>query len=96
MPPTIHIDLDAFYAQVETVRLQLDPLLPLGVQQWSSLIAINYPARAKGITRHMTVKEAKEKCPELKCVHVATYDEHGTSHAYAEEPNVENYKVRKT
>jgi DNA polymerase eta len=29
--------------------------LQVGVQQWQGLIAINYPARKFGITRHMTV-----------------------------------------
>ena len=34
--------------------------------------AVNYPARAAGITRHMRRAEAKAKCPELQCVHVET------------------------
>lgn len=29
--------------------------MQVGVQQWQGLIAINYPARKFGITRHMTV-----------------------------------------
>jgi DNA polymerase eta len=70
-----HIDLDAFYAQCETIRLGLDPTKPLAVQQWQGLIAINYPARAFGLNRHVTVAEAKEKCPELICQHVATWKE---------------------
>jgi hypothetical protein len=36
-----HVDLDAFYAQCETVRLGIDPTKPLAVQQWQGLIAIN-------------------------------------------------------
>ncbi len=36
------------------------------------LIAVNYPARAKGITRHMRAPEAKARCPELRLVHVQT------------------------
>ncbi|KAK4896220.1 DNA-directed DNA polymerase eta rad30 [Elasticomyces elasticus] len=70
-----HIDLDAFYAQCETVRLGIDPTKPLAVQQWQGLIAINYPARAFGLTRHVTITEAKEKCPEIICQHVATWKE---------------------
>ncbi|KAK1047435.1 DNA-directed DNA polymerase eta rad30 [Friedmanniomyces endolithicus] len=70
-----HIDLDAFYAQCETVRLGIDPTKPLAVQQWQGLIAINYPARAFGLTRHVTIAEAKEKCPEIICQHVATWKE---------------------
>jgi len=79
-----HIDLDAFYAQCETVRLGLDPTKPLAVQQWQGLIAINYPARAFGLNRHVTVAEAKEKCPELICQHVATWKEGDTTWSYGD------------
>ena len=63
---------DAFYAQVEQKRLGIPREVPCAVQQWQGLIAINYAARARGITRHMRVQEAKSKCPELQCVHVQT------------------------
>jgi DNA polymerase eta len=79
-----HIDLDAFYAQCETVRLGLDPAKPLAVQQWQGLIAINYPARAFGLNRHVTVAEAKEKCPELICQHVATWKEGDVTWSYGD------------
>ncbi|KAJ3343448.1 DNA-directed DNA polymerase eta rad30 [Gonapodya sp. JEL0774] len=72
-----HIDLDAFYCQVEQNRLGLDPNLAVGVQQWQGLIAVNYPARALGIKRHATVSDAlqiaKDKNAQIKFVHVATY-----------------------
>ncbi|RMZ00497.1 hypothetical protein D0860_07971 [Hortaea werneckii] len=80
-----HIDLDAFYAQCETVRLGLDPAKPLAVQQWQGLIAINYPARAYGLSRHVTITEAKEKCPELVCQHVATWKEGDTQWSYSDD-----------
>lgn len=67
-----HCDIDAAYAQFEMVRLNLPPDQPVCVQQWSGLIAVNYPARKFGITRHMDVHEAKKKCPHLQTVHVAT------------------------
>ncbi|KAG8625011.1 hypothetical protein KVT40_006762 [Elsinoe batatas] len=70
-----HIDLDAFYAQCEQVRLNLPPTAPLAVQQWQGLIAINYPARAFGLSRHVTCHEAKTKCPEIILQHVATWRE---------------------
>ncbi|KAJ9118690.1 hypothetical protein QFC22_003910 [Naganishia vaughanmartiniae] len=57
------------------VRLGIADDQPVGVQQWRGLIAINYPARKFGITRHMTAEEAKKKCPSLRTVHVATYRE---------------------
>lgn len=79
-----HIDLDAFYAQCETVRLGLEPTRPLAVQQWQGLIAINYPARAYGLNRHVTVAEAKEKCPELICQHVATWKEGDVKWSYGD------------
>ncbi|GHJ89241.1 hypothetical protein NliqN6_5643 [Naganishia liquefaciens] len=70
-----HCDIDAAYAQFEMVRLGIPEDQPVGVRQWQGLIAINYPARKFGITRHMTADEAKKKCPELQMVHVATYRE---------------------
>jgi nucleotidyltransferase/DNA polymerase involved in DNA repair len=54
----VHIDLDAFYAQVEQTRLGIPVDEPLCVQQWSGLIAVNYAARAKGIKRHCSVDDA--------------------------------------
>ncbi|KAF3928071.1 hypothetical protein AA313_de0202520 [Arthrobotrys entomopaga] len=68
-----HIDLDAFYAQCEMVRLGVPEDQPLAVQQWDALIAVNYPARKFGINRMRNVTEAKRKCPELIAVHVATW-----------------------
>ena len=68
----IHADLDCFYVQVEQKRLGIPRGVPAAVQQWDGLIAINYAARAAGITRHMRVKEAMAKCPELQCIHVQT------------------------
>lgn len=73
MRAIVLIDLDAFYSQVETVRLGLSQDVPLAVQQWTGLIAINYAARKYGITRHESITEALKKCPQLRCVHVATY-----------------------
>jgi nucleotidyltransferase/DNA polymerase involved in DNA repair len=51
-------------------------LLP-GLYCREGLIAVNYAARGKGITRHMRVAEAKHKCPELVLVHVETIGGHG-------------------
>ncbi|KAK9864470.1 hypothetical protein WJX84_003099 [Apatococcus fuscideae] len=68
----LHIDLDCFYCQVEQKRLGIPASVPCAVQQWEGLIAVNYAARAAGITRHMRVKEARQHCPDLKTVHVQT------------------------
>uniref|UniRef100_A0A0G4HEK0 DNA polymerase eta n=1 Tax=Chromera velia CCMP2878 TaxID=1169474 RepID=A0A0G4HEK0_9ALVE len=68
-----HIDLDAFYAQVEQVRLGVSRDTPLAVQQWRGCIAVNYACRAEGIKKHMQLDEIKKLCPEVQLVHVATY-----------------------
>lgn len=36
----------------------------------AGIIAVNYAARALGVTRHMREKEAKAVCPSLICVKV--------------------------
>jgi DNA polymerase eta len=68
----IHIDLDAFYAQVESKRLGLPPDVPLCVQQWNSLIAVNYAARALGISRFGRASEIRSKFPQCVLAHCAT------------------------
>lgn len=70
-----HIDLDAFYAQCEMVRLQTPRETPLAVRQWDSLIAINYSARDFGVTRMISAKDAKQLCPDIILQHVATFRE---------------------
>lgn len=65
-----HLDLDCFYAQVESHRLNLPPTVPLVVQQWRNVIAVNYPARKFGIKRGMTASECKRLCPEVVCAQV--------------------------
>ncbi|MCJ1474058.1 DNA-directed DNA polymerase eta rad30 [Lambiella insularis] len=77
-----HIDLDAFYAQCEMVRLNVPEDQPLAVQQWQGLIAINYPARKFGMNRHITITEAKKLCPDLIMQHVATWKEGDEKWAY--------------
>ena len=89
----VHIDLDCFYAQVERVRLAIPGDTPLAVQQWRGLIAVDYNARKCGITRHETVDAARQKCPQLRLVHVATY-KNGEKHAdYYPDPKPSTHKV---
>ncbi|KHO00942.1 sister chromatid cohesion protein Eso1 [Metarhizium album ARSEF 1941] len=80
-----HIDLDAFYAQCEMVRLGIPEDKPLAVQQWQGLIAVNYPARDWGIGRHCNVTEAKKLCPHLIAQHVATWREGDDKWAYRDD-----------
>ncbi|KAI8575106.1 hypothetical protein K450DRAFT_263282 [Umbelopsis ramanniana AG] len=89
----LHIDLDCFYCQVEQVRLNLPPDLPVAVQQWQGLIAVNYPAKAAGITRHMPIEEAFKKCPNLRPVHVATFNMHDPIAKYNDNPSQLTHKV---
>lgn len=86
-------DSDAFYAACEQVRLGIDPALPLVVQQWDSLIAVNYPARKFGISRMDKIKDARNRCPELVVVHVATYKEGEKEPGYWDNPDTLTHKV---
>ncbi|KAJ1548143.1 DNA-directed DNA polymerase eta rad30, partial [Cladochytrium tenue] len=89
----IHLDLDAFYAQVEMVRLGVPPDKPLAVLQWRRLIAVNYPSRAFGIKRHMTADEALRLCPDLILVHVATIATGDAEPKYHERPSQDTHKI---
>jgi len=69
------VDMDCFYCQVES---RLNPDLkgkPSAVVQYNSwkgggIIAVNYEARAFGVTRQMRGDAAKEKCPDIVLVQV--------------------------
>lgn len=86
-------DSDAFYAACEMIRLGVPNETPLVVLQWDSLIAVNYPARKYGISRMCKLKDALEKCPELKVVHVATYKEGEDEPGYWEDIDNHTHKV---
>lgn len=62
----IALDIDAFYAQAEMLA---DPTLPrdtpLGVQQKHIIVTCNYPARARGVKKLQTIKDAVAACPDL-------------------------------
>ncbi|ROW10261.1 hypothetical protein VMCG_01715 [Cytospora schulzeri] len=88
-----HIDLDAFYAQCEMRRLDIPDDQPLAVQQWQGLIAVNYPARDRGVGRFTDINEAKKMCENLICQHVATWREGEENWAYRDDPMVNTDKV---
>jgi len=77
------------------VRLNISPDQPLAVQQWQGLIAINYPARAYGLNRHVTISEAKKQCPDIICQHVATWKEGDERWAYHDDAfqHMDTHKV---
>uniref|UniRef100_A0A8C3J3G1 DNA polymerase iota n=1 Tax=Calidris pygmaea TaxID=425635 RepID=A0A8C3J3G1_9CHAR len=60
-----HLDLDCFYAQVEMIRHPQLRDKPLGVQQKNIVVTCNYEARRHGVKKLMSVKDAKETCPQL-------------------------------
>ena len=66
--------MDAYYAQVEIKKHNIDPTKPVIVQQWNTLIALNYVAKAAGVKRGMTVYEALCVCPNVITVHVSTIE----------------------
>ncbi|KAJ2008262.1 N-acetyltransferase eso1 [Coemansia thaxteri] len=87
----IHIDLGK-YSWSEQLRLGISPDVPLAVQQWQGLIAVNYPARAQGVKRHDTVTEARKKCPDIRFVHVATFTDTSPP-AYHPSPSATTHKA---
>ncbi|CAO3620499.1 unnamed protein product [Cunninghamella blakesleeana] len=89
----LHIDLDCFFSQVEEVRLGLDSTKPVAVQQWTSLIAVNYAARKYGVSRLSSVQEARKLCPNITLVHVATYAPNETVAKYHNNPSKQTHKV---
>ena len=68
-----HIDMNAFFAQVDQVRYGLSTTDPVVSVQWSSIIAVSYEARKYGISRMDTLESARTKCPSLVPVHTATF-----------------------
>nr|CAD7441825.1 unnamed protein product [Timema bartmani] len=64
------IDMDCFFCQVEE---RLDPSLkgkPMAVVQYNKIIAVNYEARAFGVSRHHRGDVAKQKCKDIILVSV--------------------------
>ena len=59
------LDMDCFYAQVESLRLKLGPEVPLGMKQHDHFIAVNYAARKHGVPSRCAVSRAMEICPDI-------------------------------
>lgn len=88
------VDLNAFFAQVETIRMGLTEDVPVVCQQWKAIIAVSYAARKFGINRMDTVESARAKCPNLVCAHAGVYKK-GDRHWTYEEGQLDpvNHKV---
>ncbi|XP_032889300.1 DNA polymerase iota isoform X2 [Amblyraja radiata] len=61
----VHIDLDCYYAQVETLRHPEYRGMPLAVHQKHLVVTCNYEARKYGVNKIMSVSVAKDRCPQL-------------------------------
>ncbi|XP_035212812.1 DNA polymerase eta-like [Stegodyphus dumicola] len=64
------VDMDCFYVQVEQKlcsEYQNKPCAVVQYKSWKggSIIAVNYEARAKGVSRFLKGDEAQEKCPDI-------------------------------
>jgi len=66
------IDMDAFYAAAEAIRMGYDETVPVVVIQWKGCIAVSYAARKCGVTRFMKIEEIKKVCPQAVFIHVDT------------------------
>ena len=70
----ILLDMDAYYAQVEMKKHNIDKTKPCAVQQWNSLIALNYVAKNLGVKRGMTCYEALAIVPDIILIHISTFE----------------------
>ena len=64
----IHVDCDCFYAQCEELRDENLSKVPLGITQKYLIVTCNYKARARGVTKLMSILDAQAKCPEIVLV----------------------------
>ncbi|KAF8821159.1 ImpB/MucB/SamB family protein [Cardiosporidium cionae] len=87
-----HLDLDCFYCQVEHRRLNIPSDIPLAVQQWQRIVAVNYEARKKGVKRGDLDSVARDKCPNIQLVHVETLNA-SSSGSKHEKPSREHEKI---
>lgn len=89
-----HIDLNAFFAQCEQIRLGLSLEDPVVCVQWNTLIAVSYAAKDYGITRMDRLEEAKLKCPDLIAAHTAVFKKGEPVWKYVDYlPSPANHKV---
>ena len=88
-----HFDLDCFYCQVEQLRLGIPWDTPCVVHQWGCLMAVNYAARSKGISRLTLLSDARQHYPDLVAIHTATYALGQTSYAYHPNPTKSTHMI---
>lgn len=94
-----HVDMNAFFAQVEQFKHGFSKDDPILCVQWLSIIAVNYPARKFGITRMDNVKSAVKKCPYIVPLHTAVFKKgenfwrNVNTSNYLDFPSPANHKV---
>ncbi|KAL9180780.1 hypothetical protein ACHAXT_011233 [Thalassiosira profunda] len=82
------LDMDCFYAQCEVVRLGLDREMPLALVQWSSALAVNYPARKFGIKRGDSFEVIRSKSKgECVAIHLPVTPVDEDASASPQKPN---------
>ena len=69
-------DLDCFYAQVEIVNNPSLENKPVGIKQRSLMVTCNYIAREMGVSKTMSLREAKEICPSLVIIDGSNLDKY--------------------
>lgn len=68
-----HIDVNAFFAQVEQIKHGFTREDPVICVQWQSIIAVSYAARVYEISRMDNLKSAIKKCPHIIPLHTAVF-----------------------
>ncbi|XP_001985566.2 DNApol-eta [Drosophila grimshawi] len=81
------VDMDCFFCQVEEKQQPQHRGKPLAVVQYNAwrgggIIAVNYAARDKGVTRHMRGDEAKALCPDIVLCQVPNIREKADTSKY--------------
>ena len=80
------LDQDCFYAQtlLNKPENKMYKNQPFGVTQKYLVVTCNYPARAKGVGKLMSIEEAKSKCPGLvlRCGEDLTVFREASCHIY--------------
>ncbi|KAK9798496.1 hypothetical protein WJX73_001735 [Symbiochloris irregularis] len=71
-----HVDIDAFFCQVEQRKNPQLGTKPFAVQQHQDIIAVNYAARQAGVKKHMSPAQAREVLKRVGgcLVHVHTVE----------------------
>ena len=64
----LHIDYDAYFAQVFEISNPALRGLPLAVQQKQIIVTCNYEARRRGLHKLQLISEAKKVCPDVVIV----------------------------